>query len=70
MLLLEKQLELLDDHLSELLKAKVPDSQAVERTSRASAALSELEQKLDSRPNLAPVKVQEMRPSHREFEPL
>ena len=46
-----KQLDLLDNHMSELLKTKTPDFQAVERAARAVAALSELEQKLDGRPN-------------------
>jgi hypothetical protein len=46
-----KQIDLLDKHLDKLLREEKVDEQAVERAARASSALSELEQKLDGRPN-------------------
>jgi hypothetical protein len=53
-----KQLDLLDGHMTRLLspppgedgKPAPIDEQAIERTARASAALSELERTLDGRP--------------------
>lgn len=69
------QLEWLDDHMESLVRPnddgsrKTIDEQAVERTARASGALSDLEQRLAMRPGPGTLKPTAVQPKAKSFPP-